>query len=213
MWSDYGSRVGATPSQLYSVVLIGASAASDAASAAQQANSRALVIESQISDVDSALTSQFTATSATLSDIDSAANSQYSDLRSQIGAITVSITASDISDIASATAAAVGFTPSAIAARVWSDYTSMVGASPSQVYSVINTALTGTRAEPGQGTPGATLTALAKLDYLYKAWRNRTTQTATQYALYADDATTVDQKATFSNNLVTADRGEIATGP
>lgn len=70
-----------------------------------------------------------------------------------------------------------------------------------------------TYAEPGQGTPAATATLAAKLNYLYKAWRNRNTQTATQWKLYADDATTVDQKAAVSDDGTTFDRGEIATGP
>ena len=70
-----------------------------------------------------------------------------------------------------------------------------------------------TRAEPGQGAPGATLSPAAKLDYLYKAWRNRTTQDASTYKLYADDATTVDQKASVSDSGSVFDRGEIATGP
>ncbi len=69
------------------------------------------------------------------------------------------------------------------------------------------------RAEPGQGTPLANPDAMTKLDYLYKAWRNRTTQTPTEYALYNDDAATVDQKATVSDDNTTFDRGEVATGP
>jgi hypothetical protein len=51
------------------------------------------------------------------------------------------------------------------------------------------------------------------IGFLYKAWRNRSTQTATQYSLYNDDASTVDHKATFSDDATTADRAEIATGP
>lgn len=70
-----------------------------------------------------------------------------------------------------------------------------------------------TYAEPGQAAPGATVSLATKISYLYKAWRNRTTQTTTEYNLYGDDATTVDQKASFSDNGTTADRGEIATGP
>ena len=52
-----------------------------------------------------------------------------------------------------------------------------------------------------------------KVDYLYKAWRNRQTQSASQYSLYADNATTVDHKATFTDDGTTADRGELASGP
>lgn len=56
-------------SNVYSAVLLTQSLASDAASAAAQANSRVLLGNSMISDVDSALTSQLVATSAILSDI------------------------------------------------------------------------------------------------------------------------------------------------
>lgn len=69
------------------------------------------------------------------------------------------------------------------------------------------------RAEPVQGTPAATTDPLTKLDYLYKAWRNRKTQTATQFSLYNDDAVTVDHKSTSSDDGTTASMGEIATGP
>jgi len=72
---------------------------------------------------------------------------------------------------------------------------------------------TDTYAEPAQGTPAATVSLAAKINYLYKAWRNRHTQTATQYSVYNDDAVTVDHKATFSDDATTADRGEVATGP
>lgn len=70
-----------------------------------------------------------------------------------------------------------------------------------------------TFAQPGQATPAATTTIRLMLAWVYKAWRNRTTQTAVEYDLFNDDAVTVDQKATFSDNGTTADRTEIITGP
>lgn len=70
-----------------------------------------------------------------------------------------------------------------------------------------------TYAEPGQEAPPATTTIVKKIGYTYKAWRNRGTQTATTYSLYGDDATTVHQKATVSDDAVTFDKGEVATGP
>jgi hypothetical protein len=73
--------------------------------------------------------------------------------------------------------------------------------------------LNNSEAEPGQGAPPATAHWVTKLGYMYKAWRNRSTQTSSDYKLYNDDATTVDQKASFSYNGTTADRGEVATGP
>ena len=70
-----------------------------------------------------------------------------------------------------------------------------------------------TYAEPGQAAPPATTTLVTKIGYLFKALRNRHTQTATTFSLYNDDATTVDQKATVSDNGTTFDRGEIGSGP
>jgi len=79
---------------------------------------------------------------------------------------------------------------------------------------VVDALATDTYAEPGQGTPAATASVVAKINYIYKAWRNRSTQDASgNYKLYNDDTTTVDQKATVSDNGTTFDRGEIATGP
>lgn len=72
---------------------------------------------------------------------------------------------------------------------------------------------TDTYPEPGQGAPPATASIVSKLGYLHKAWRNRTTQTATQYSLYGDDATTVHHKATVSDDGTTLNRAEVATGP
>lgn len=69
------------------------------------------------------------------------------------------------------------------------------------------------RTEPGQGAPPVNPDLATKIDYLYKAWRNRSTQTATTYSLYADDGTTVDQKATVSDDGTTFVKGEVATGP
>ncbi len=70
-----------------------------------------------------------------------------------------------------------------------------------------------TYAEPGQGTPAATTNLAAKINYLYKAWRNKVTQTSTEYKLFNDDGTTVGQKATVSDNGTTFQRDEIGTGP
>lgn len=79
-----------------------------------------------------------------------------------------------------------------------------------EVLDVMNT---DTYAEPGQGSPSATTSIFAKINYLYKAWRNKSTQDATDYKLYNDNAVTVDQKATTSNDGTTFTRGEIQTGP
>jgi len=117
----------ADDSDLLSMMVLIQSLASDAASAAQQANSRVLlnlsrisdiasflvVMSGMVSDVDSALSSQFAAGQAldasTLSDLRSAITaaqsinaSDFSDLRSAIAGVTATLSVSDISDIASA---------------------------------------------------------------------------------------------------------------
>lgn len=70
-----------------------------------------------------------------------------------------------------------------------------------------------TYAEPGQGTPAATTSLAAKINYLYKNWRNKKTQTATTWSLLNDDAATVDQKATVADDATTASKTEIVSGP
>ena len=87
-------------------------------------------------------------------------------------------------------------------------------ATPAQVNTeVLDVLNVDTFAEPGQEAPPATTTLVKKLSYLFKAFRNRQTQTATTYSLYADNTTTIDQKATVSDDAVTFDRQEIGTGP
>lgn len=87
-------------------------------------------------------------------------------------------------------------------------------ATPAQVKTQVVAALsTDTYGEPGQGNPAATLDLATKVAYLYKAWRNKTTQTNNTLSLFNDDTVTVDQKATVSDDGTTYSRGEIATGP
>lgn len=78
---------------------------------------------------------------------------------------------------------------------------------------VVDALATDTYAEPGQGSPAATTTLAAKVNYLYKAWRNKKTQTSSQFSLYDDAGTTVDQKAGVTNSGGTTTIDEIATGP
>lgn len=72
---------------------------------------------------------------------------------------------------------------------------------------------TDTFAEPGQGTPPATTTLVQKIGYLFKNFRNKKTETNTEFNLYADDAATVDQKATVSDAAGVTTKDEMATGP
>jgi hypothetical protein len=78
---------------------------------------------------------------------------------------------------------------------------------------VVDALATDTYAEPGQGNPAATTSLAAKINYIYKAWRNKKTQTSTTHSLYDDAGTTVDQKSTVSDDATTATRGEMVTGP
>lgn len=99
-------------------------------------------------------------------------------------------------------------------ASVSADIAALNDLSAAQVNAEVVDALnTDTYAEPGQGAPAATTTLANKIGYLYKFLRNRKTQTATTLSIYADDGTTVDQKATISDDATTYDHGEIATGP
>ena len=78
---------------------------------------------------------------------------------------------------------------------------------------VVDALATDTYAEPGQGAPPATTTLAVKLGYIYKAWRNKKTQTSSQFSLYADDTTTIDQKSAVTSDGTTTTLGEVATGP
>lgn len=70
-----------------------------------------------------------------------------------------------------------------------------------------------TFAEPGQEAPAATTTIQEKISYLYKALRNRLTQTGTTMSLYNSAGAVVDQKATVSDDLTTFDRSTLVSGP
>jgi len=77
---------------------------------------------------------------------------------------------------------------------------------------VVDALNTDTYAEPGSGAPGATISLAQKIGYLYKAFRNKVTQTSTEYTLFADDESTAHQKATVSDDGTTFTRGEVG-GP
>ena len=86
-------------------------------------------------------------------------------------------------------------------------------ATPAQVNAqVLDVMATDTISLPGQGAPSVTPTIVTALGYLYKNWRNKKTQTATEFKLFADDGTTADQKATVSDDATTATKGEMGTG-
>jgi hypothetical protein len=66
---------------------------------------------------------------------------------------------------------------------------------------------------PGQAAPPLAPTFEEMVSWLYKTLRNRTSQTSTQWSLYADNETTVDAKATVSDDGTTAIKQEIISGP
>ena len=70
-----------------------------------------------------------------------------------------------------------------------------------------------TQALPGQAAPPLAPTFSEAITWMYKGYRNRTTQTATQWSLLADNETTVDAKATVSDDGTTAIKQEIVSGP
>lgn len=128
-----------------------------------------------------------------------------------VGSVTGNVGGNVVGSVASVTGA-VGSVTGLTAANL--DAAVSTRATPAQVNAEVVDALsTDTYAEPGQGAPAATTSLAAKINYLYKSWRNKKTQTATTMSLYADDATTVDQKATTSDDGTTTTVGEIVTGP
>lgn len=70
-----------------------------------------------------------------------------------------------------------------------------------------------TFAEIGQEAPAATNTLAKMLRFLFKAWRNKKEQTATEFRLYNDAGAVVDQKGPVSDDGTTTTLGEIVSGP
>lgn len=68
------------------------------------------------------------------------------------------------------------------------------------------------RTEPGQGAPPANPDLVTKIDYLYKAWRNKKDNDGAETKLYADDGSTVDHKQTTVSSGGTVTKGEWITG-
>ena len=87
-------------------------------------------------------------------------------------------------------------------------------ATPAQVNAeVLDVMNVDTFAEPGKGPPGENITIFAKIGFLYKAWRNRSTMTSSVYDLYNNDAVTVDHDAAVSEAAGKAERSEMTDGP
>jgi hypothetical protein len=68
------------------------------------------------------------------------------------------------------------------------------------------------RTEPGQGAPPVNPDLATKIDYLYKAWRNKKDNDGAVTKLYADNGTTVDHKQNTSESGGTVTKAEWITG-
>jgi hypothetical protein len=66
---------------------------------------------------------------------------------------------------------------------------------------------------PGQSAPSNTPTLEAAIAFLYKATRNKVESTATETRIYNDAGTTIDHKATVSDNGTVFTREEFGAGP
>ncbi len=87
-------------------------------------------------------------------------------------------------------------------------------ATPAQVNTEVSDVLkTDVITLPGQLAPPLTPTFQDVMGWLYKLARNRKSQTSTLWQLFADNETTVDAKATVSDDGTTAIKQEIVAGP
>jgi len=83
---------------------------------------------------------------------------------------------------------------------------------PADIDSLI-TAIVTASGEPAQGAPPVSAAMQEKINWIYKNFRNKKEQDATEWRLYNDDTTTVDHKAVVSDVAGTATKEEIVTGP
>ena len=123
-------------------------------------------------------------------------------------------TAATLVDTAEIGAAGAGLTALGDTRIANLDATISSRATPVQVNAeMVDVLATDTYTEPAQGTPAATTTLAAKINYIYKFLRNKITTTSTTISIYDDAGTTVDQKSTISDDATTFTRGEFGTGP
>lgn len=91
------------------------------------------------------------------------------------------------------------------------DFTSTMKSSiNTEVLDVMNT---DTYSEPGQGVPTSTPSYGQMLRYLYKNWRNKKTQTASEYTIYNAAGTVVDHKSSVSGTNVIVTINDVVSGP
>jgi hypothetical protein len=96
---------------------------------------------------------------------------------------------------------------SLVSASFAADYYASINGEIVDVLTVDTTTL------PGQAAPPLAPTIEEMLAWLYKSYRNREDQTATLYQLYADNESTVDAKATISDDATTFIKQEVVSGP
>jgi hypothetical protein len=137
-----------------------------------------------------------------------------------VGSVTGNVGGNVVGSVGSVTGAVASVTGAvgSVSGNVAGNVTGSVGSLAAQAKTDVNNEVldvltVDTFTEPGQGAPGVNISLKDKISYLYKAFRNRITQTSTTLSIYADDATTVDQKATTTDDGTTYSRGEISTGP
>jgi len=70
-----------------------------------------------------------------------------------------------------------------------------------------------TQAEPAQGNPGATISFMDKIGFMYKSWRNKQTNDGSTIELRNDADSATDHKATVSEAAGTVTRDEWVSGP
>jgi hypothetical protein len=136
-----------------------------------------------------------------------------------VGSVTGNVGGNVTGSVGSVTGAVGSVTGAvgSVTGNVGGNVTGSVGSLAAQAKADVNAEVldvlnTDTFAEPGQEAPGATVSLVKKISYLYKAWRNKVDQTSTLYTLYNDDGATAGQKATVSDDGTTATRGEVGTG-
>ena len=105
-----------------------------------------------------------------------------------------------------------GYLDELAAANLPTDVAAIAAYVDTEVAAIISL-LDDARSEPGQGAPPVNPDLATKIDYLYKRFRNKKDQDNSTFQLYADDGTTVDQKATISDVGGLGTFGEMVGGP
>jgi len=100
-----------------------------------------------------------------------------------------------------------------VEAAVAADYNFVVEVRDKTIAELIDLFTTDRFAEPGQGIPPASATWQERLGYLYKWKRNKCDDDNATIQYYADDASTVDQKRSQSDDGTTYTQDEIVSGP